>query len=298
MGIIDINVNTTGLVGRSVQPRRCTITTTDSLATVTTAGYLNNQNNLGFPVSPTDVFDIIYGFNQQTKVGTFGIFTVTYSVTTGFTLVLWGNPGDVLLPVVSGDFATFNGTTGQIKDAGYLPSNAALTRVVMESGASVIGHLAQYNDVTGTIIDSGIAASGLQILSASVSLNQAAIQAMYVTPFQIVAAVANKVIVPVQASLYTNFNTTAFAAGGVGILQYDTTTHGAGTNALIATIPAAEITAASSQIYSLAGLTASALTGTTNKGLFLSNQTQAFTGGNASSTLVMTVSYYLLTATV
>lgn len=299
MGIVAINVNTTGLVGGNVAPRRCTIITTDNLATITAAGYLNNQNTLGNNISVSDIFDIYYSYNINSKTGTFGMFTVSYSASSGFTLVAWSNPGDVLLPVVSGDFAIFNGVTGQIKDGGFSPSNAALANVVMQSGASVIGNLSQYNDVLGTLVDSGIAASGLQILSASVSLNQAAVQGAYAAPAQIIAAPgAGKILVPVQATIYTNFQTSAFAGGGVAILQYDSTVHGAGTNALAATIPSAEITAASSQIYNLEGAVASALTGITNKGLFFSNATGAFTGGSASSTVVFTVSYYLVTATV
>lgn len=163
MGIIAINVFNTGLVGETVNPRRCTMITTDNLATVTTAGYLNNQNSLGNEILPTDLFDVIYSYNTATKAGTFGIFQLTYSVSTGFTMVLWDNPGNVLLPVVNGDFAIFNGTGGQIKDGGYLPSNAALTNVVMQSAASVTGDVPQYNDVKGTLVDSGVAFSALQL---------------------------------------------------------------------------------------------------------------------------------------
>lgn len=394
MSIISINVNTTGLVGQTVNPRRCTMITTDNLATITTAGYLNNYSNSGNPILPTDIFEVYYSFNESTQSGTYGTFLVGYSVSTGFTIDLWENPGNVLVPVTSGNFAVFNGTEGQINDLGYIPSDTSKTKVIMAGSAVRVGYIAHFTDINGTIddtagtvindgpvqsgisgiqggfnayaptaangyfgfygsdaggafntlitnstmgqtsiinvpdpgastgkfllsgaavvsgnlpqysgttgltIDSGIAASGLQILSASVSLNQAAVQGMYATPVQIIAAVANKVIIPVRATVYTNFNTTAFAGGGVAILQYDSTANGAGTNSLTATFPDAEITAASSQIYSLGGMVASAMTGITNKGLFFSNQTGAFTGGNAASTIVISVSYYLVTATV
>lgn len=162
MSILAINVFNTGLVGEPVSPRRCTIVTTDSLATITTAGYLNNENSLGNVIHVNDVFDIIYSYNQATKSGTFGIFTVSYSVTTGFSLTLWENPGNVLLPVVSGDFAIFNGTTGQIKDAGFLPSNATKTNVVMLSSASTTAtHIASFADTTGSVQDSAIATTAL-----------------------------------------------------------------------------------------------------------------------------------------
>lgn len=157
MAIISFNVNVTGLVGSAVNPRRCTMVTTDNLAAVTAAGYLNNQNNLGNPILPTDIFEVLYSFNQATQIGTYGIFQLTYSVATGYTLVLWGNPGDVLLPVVSGDFAVFNGTTGQIKDAGYSATNAAKTKVVMLNAAPTINHLAIFTAADGTIGDGGVA---------------------------------------------------------------------------------------------------------------------------------------------
>lgn len=157
MSIIAFNTNTTGLIGANVQPRRCTMVTTDNLATITTAGYLNNQNLLGNSISPTDIFDVLYSFNAQTQVGTYGVFQVTYSSTTGFTLNIWENPGDVLLPVVSGDFAIFNGTTGQIKDGGFSPTDATKTKVVMAGSAVVVNRIAHFVDIVGTIDDTAAA---------------------------------------------------------------------------------------------------------------------------------------------
>jgi hypothetical protein len=156
MGILAFNTNTTGLVGQTVDPRRGSMTTTDNLATITTPGYLNNQNNAGSPIFPTDVFEVLYNFNINTKTFNFGIFTLTYSQATGFTLVQWANPGDVLLPVVSGDFANFNGTTGQISDAGFSPTNAAKTKVVMLNAAPTINHVAIFTAADGTIGDGGV----------------------------------------------------------------------------------------------------------------------------------------------
>lgn len=174
----------------------------------------------------------------------------------------------------------------------------ASAQFVVAPAALVNGNLIQAEGTVGLVQDSGIPANGLQILSASVALTQAQVQGMYATPVQIIAPVASKVIVPVQATFYTNFQTAAFAAGGVGVLQYAATVHGAGTNSLAATVPAAEITAASSQLYNLGANVANVLTGMTDAGVYMSNETQPFTGGNAASTFVVTVSYYLVTATV
>jgi len=157
MSIIAINTKVTGLVGEQIEPRRCTMITTDSLATITTAGYLNNQNTAGNPILPTDVFEVLYSFNEATRVGVLGFFQVTYAAATGFTLNPWENPGNVLLPVVSGDFAVFNGTAGQIKDAGFLPSDATKTRVVMAGSGVLANRIAHFVDTTGTIDDTAAA---------------------------------------------------------------------------------------------------------------------------------------------
>ena len=163
MGILQPPTPVAGQVG--LFPQFKYMVSTDNLATITTAGYLNNVDLAVYPVQQGDVFQILYAFNQVIKVGTYGIFTP--SITNGvITLVQWANPGDVLLPVTSGDFAVFNGTTGQIKDAGYLPSNAAKTNVVMASAATVVNNLVMAADTAGTIEDAGIAASNVVVKNA------------------------------------------------------------------------------------------------------------------------------------
>lgn len=136
------------------------------------------------------------------------------------------------------------------------------------------------------------------LLNTAVTIPTASVLAAYATPYQILPAPGTgNLIIANKAVLYTNFATAAFANGGVGILQYDSTVHGAGTNALSATIPAANITAAASQVYALGGNVGNALTGITNKGLYFSNQTQAFTAGGAT-TLTVYLEYKIIQATV
>jgi hypothetical protein len=145
MSILAINVNTTGLVGETVNPRRNTMVTTDNLATITAAGYLNGQNSSGNIILPTDIFEIMYSYSPATKSGTFGIFTVSYNSATGFTLSLWGNPGDVLLPVTSGNIAVFNGTTGQIKSNQSASPATAVNFGSLQAGQSgLAGSLISY----------------------------------------------------------------------------------------------------------------------------------------------------------
>lgn len=333
------------------------MTTTDSLATITTAGYLNNIDLSVFPVLANDVLGITYSYNLQTNSGTFEIFTVSVSNGT-ITLVAWANPGNVLLPVVANHIAAFNGTTGQIYSdpatainggniqaglsgtAGKLtsfPSTAttgslsllavansgnfanaisnastaqattwsladpgAATANILEAAAALVsGNLVQASGTAGLVVDSGLVAANVQQLTQSFTMNQAAILGAFATPVALLAAPgAGKTIVVNEAMIYTNFQTAAFTGGGVAIVQYGNTVHGAGTNALAATIPAAEVTAAASQVYTLNGNTGNALTAITNTGLFFSNQTGAFTGGNAASTIVITINYTIITATV
>lgn len=168
------------------------MTTTDNLATITAAGYLNNLDLAVNPIAASDVLAVTYSFNQQTQSGTFEFFTVSISHGV-ITLVAFANPGDVLLPVVAGNIPIFNGTTGQIKDStvafsnavdtvsplfhgtatagdfvtvnnanktiqdsGAAPSAAAQPFVVMSPGALTINHIAQIADANGTIKDGGV----------------------------------------------------------------------------------------------------------------------------------------------
>lgn len=152
MSIVSIYTDTAGQIG--VNPRRVKIVCTDSLATVTTAGYLNSTSLEGYVIYGTDVIDMVYLYSAATDSGTYEVFTP--SISNGIiTLVAWANPGDVLLPVVSNDFANFNGTTGQIKDAGYSPTNAAKTKVVMANGAVTVGHIGVFTDTAGTLGQDG-----------------------------------------------------------------------------------------------------------------------------------------------
>lgn len=135
-------------------------------------------------------------------------------------------------------------------------------------------------------------------VTSTVLLTVADILAMYATPQLLVAAPgAGKALLVTSAQIVTE-PVTPFAGGGAVIVQYGNTVHGAGVNALSATIPAAEITAATAQIYTVQGFaTGTVSTGITNMGLYLSNQTGAFTGG-ADSSVSVVLQYQVLDALV
>lgn len=151
MTIISYNTQTPGYQG--VAPRIVQMVSTDNLATITAAGYMNKQGQVleGIGLLPTDELHVLYSYIASTNSGTLVILTPTIASNGTITLVEYVSAGDVLLPVVAGDFATFNGTTGQIKDAGYLPSNAAKTNVVMANGATIVNHIGTFTDVNGTL---------------------------------------------------------------------------------------------------------------------------------------------------
>ena len=129
--------------------------------------------------------------------------------------------------------------------------------------------------------------------NASIVLTAAQVLAAYATPQLLVPAPGTgRGLVVTSANVVTEVST-AFAGGGIAIVQYGNTVHGAGTNALSATIPAAEITAATSQLYSMSGYTATTVTATSaisGFGLYFSNATGAFTGG-AGSTVAINLNY-------
>jgi hypothetical protein len=135
-------------------------TTTSTLAQVTTAGYWNNQQvSSGQPaITQQDLVLITYSYGNSSLQDT-DLFKVSIGANGVVTLSL--AESTVILPVVSGHFANFSGTSGAIADDGYLPSNAAKTRVVMANGTSIANHIATYADTTGTIgEDSATAING------------------------------------------------------------------------------------------------------------------------------------------
>lgn len=161
MGIVQITTDVAGQI--NVNPRRVKIISTDNLATVTTAGYLNSATKEGYTIYNTDVIDMWYGATvganlQVITPGTFESFTPSF-LNGIITLVATVNPGDVLLPVVSGDIPIFNGTTGQIKDSTVAFSNATDTVASLFHGTATAGDFVTVNNANKTIQDSGAAPS-------------------------------------------------------------------------------------------------------------------------------------------
>ncbi len=146
MSIISYQIGTTGEVGAN--PRRCPFVVTDNLATVTTAGYLNNNALNPNQLIPTDIIDMIYSYSASTNSGTYGEFTVAISAGI-ISLSLNVDAGNVLLPVTANHIAGFNGTSGQI----YSPTTASPQTLInngsLQAGAdAVAGTLISYPATT------------------------------------------------------------------------------------------------------------------------------------------------------
>lgn len=161
MGIVSITTDLPGQIG--VRPRRVKIISTDNLATVTTAGYLNGATLEGYTIYNTDIIDMWYGATTGANLtivtpGTFESFTPSFSNGV-ITLVALVNPGDVLLPVVANHIAVFNGTTGQI--TGDL--SPAINGGNIQAGLSgTAGTLASYPSTAskGSLIIAAVANTG------------------------------------------------------------------------------------------------------------------------------------------
>lgn len=152
---------------QQAKPRTFKMVTTANLATITTAGYLSNGTGSPFSIEPTDVLEVTYSYSEATKVGTYGKFIPTIS--NGIiTLSLWANPGNVDLPVTSGHFAFFNGTTGKISDQNKVPSDATQLNVVMQKNPSVINGIPGYTDLGGTIQNKYAASDTAKVTLSSV----------------------------------------------------------------------------------------------------------------------------------
>lgn len=123
------------------------INTNDTHDTVTATGYLNQYKQQYGNVFINGQLAVVYTTDNGQSAYQVRISGDNTS------LVPEVNPGSVTLPVVSGDFVVFDGTTGVLKDAGYSASNAAKTKVVMANAATTANLIPKFTDAAGTIGD-------------------------------------------------------------------------------------------------------------------------------------------------
>lgn len=153
--ILQITTDFTGQVG--VKPRVIRILCNDSYETVVANNFLLPAKNMGETFDDGDFAAVTYGTTPTSQM-----FIV--SIADGV-IRLIPDAGEVVLPVVDNDFTVFDGTTGALKDAGYSPSDATKTKVVMASSGVTTGIVPQFNDTAGTIGNSTVYAN--KVLAAS-----------------------------------------------------------------------------------------------------------------------------------
>lgn len=120
MAILEFTCDVAGQI--NVNPRRIKIITTDNLATVTAAGWLNRQGQVlqGFSFYNTDVIDMNYSYNVATHAGTYGVFLPSVASSGVITLSVWDSAGDVSFsgPASTVDaLVVFSDVAGNIKAA-------------------------------------------------------------------------------------------------------------------------------------------------------------------------------------
>jgi len=211
MSILNITTETPGLAG--VIPRLVHIQTSDTLAEITADNYLQGAIAQGFTFYQTDLFAI----SDSSNVSRFFVVTITSS-----DITLTQTAGSVTSDVVSGHFANFDGTSGNLSDAGFSPSDATKTKVAMVSAATTSGNVAQFNDITGTVGNGPVAANKLLTSSFATPDTSANLVTFDVTCGQASLAAAGSVVLIDSSgskqykirALQINSGGTNFSGGG------------------------------------------------------------------------------------
>jgi len=264
------------------QPSIVRMTATNTLAEITTTGYVLAQLanieavNFGpFDWNATDYVLVNY-VDSGPQYGFFVYDDATQSLTAAAVV-----PGSLSDTLPSADL--FVGSAGNVATARALSGDATITN----TGVLTIANLAVTTAklAANAVTSAKLAANTLQY--AAVAMTAAEFNGMYAAPKLLIAAGgANTLIVIERAVLAMTFVSAAYAAGGVVGLQYDATVHGAGV-AATNTEAAADFFAAASTSFAFNGVAGDTVaiapfTTTVNKGIYASNLTQAFTTGDGT----------------
>lgn len=178
-------------------------------------------------------------------------------------------------------------------------------RILVGNGGGVATSVAVSGDIT--LSNAGVVAVGankvvsammspLLMKYAAVPISAAEFNGMYAAPKLLVAAGgANTMIIVHKIDLLMTYVSANYAAGGVTHAQYDSTANGAGVIATTTLSAATFQAAASTGFLFNTGVVPQTFSTCTNKGIYLSNVTGAFTTGD--STFVAHV-YYSIVPTV
>lgn len=150
---------------------------TDNLATMTTAGYLNSAvAESATPLSNGDVIMALYSYNTTTTSGTFGVFLVSISTSNAaITLTEWTGTTGVILPTTPNHIATYTNTTGTISED---PATAISGGNIQAGLSGTAGTLASFPSTAsrGSLVLAAVANTGNTTTTISnVAMGQASV---------------------------------------------------------------------------------------------------------------------------
>lgn len=184
--------------------------------------------------------------------------------------------------------ATVDRDAGTVTVVSAFPSGVIGTANIQDLAVTT-AKLADDAVTTAKIADNAVTTAQLSedvLQYATVAISAAEFNGMYAAPKLLVAAGgADTLIVVDRIALAMTYGSAQFAAGGVVAAQYDSTVNGAGVKATN-TEQASDFTgAAASTTFMFNGnsgnASQAAFSTTVNKGIYLSNQTAAFTTGDS-----------------
>ena len=334
MPILNVQVQSIGASGQ--KPYVYYIQTNDTLAQVTTAGYLNKLSSEGIPLSTDSIAVVSTKASVGAKTSSTGWFGLTQSSGAFPQWSLTSNDSTFALP--SGDIFVGNGSgiatavalsgDATLANTGAMTiANSAITNAKVSATAAIdyskLGTLTSGNILVGsagnvatsvamsgdaTIIASGALTVGagaitssklspLTVQYARVTPTLATFLAMYDTPITLVAAPgANQMIILEQVQVQQTYGSAALASGGVSAIQYDVTAHGGGIIASTTLTAASYFQSASTTYTYNPGVVLLPFATTVNKALALSCLTGDFTTGTASTFIIHV--WYRVVATV
>jgi hypothetical protein len=161
-----------------VNPSIVRITSTDTLTTIGTAGYLTAQADNITALNAGAFEWVATDFVLVSASNGWGFFSISSDFTS---LTAFAFAADVIgTPVVVGDFAIFQSTSGNLEDLGFSPSDPAQTKVAMVNGTTAANALAVFADTAGTLKPQSTTATlafGLTISTGNLSVAQGNISA-------------------------------------------------------------------------------------------------------------------------
>jgi hypothetical protein len=174
MGILQAPTQLAGTPG--IKPNFKYMTTTDSYATITAAGYLNQPSLEVTPVGQGDVIQCLYSVTIPAGTSTYGVFTVSIAAGTGIiTLVPWGGDSGVVLPTIANHIATYTNTTGTIGEDAATAINGGNIQAGLSGTAGTVASFPATAS-KGSLVLAAVANTGNTVTTISnVAMGQASV---------------------------------------------------------------------------------------------------------------------------